>query len=208
VTRRVLRAAGLALALAWPAAAAAVPGAAPAPVAARELLARLHAAGRAEATVRVRRADPLSGRTVERTGRLALELPRRARIDFADGEALTLRVDGGDWLQPGLRQLVRAGSRGAAGALQWWGALLDPAGAGLEERPAGERAFTLRMRGGGTTVQRLELDARGLPRRLVLTSGDGGRLEYRLAHWRFTRARGARDFALAVPAGFEVVTLP
>ena len=57
-------------------------------------------------------------------------------------------------------------------------------------------------------MQRLELDGRGLPRRLVLTTPDGGRLEYRLARWRFVRARGARDFALRAPAGFEVVTLP
>lgn len=195
----------LLLALAWPAGGSA--GAA-SPVSTRALLAGLRASGRAEAVVRLRRSDPLTGRTVERGGRLALELPRRARLDFDDGETLTLRPDGGDWLQPALRQLVHAGPRGAAGALQWWGALLDPAGAGLEERRSGEHSFTLRVPGGDAAVQRLELDGRGLPRRLVLASADGGRLEYRLARWRFVRARGARNFTLGAPAGFEVVALP
>jgi outer membrane lipoprotein-sorting protein len=189
---------------------AAPPAGAP-PVSARALLAGLRRTGRAEATVRLRRTDALSGRTVERGGRLALELPGRARLDFDDGERLTLRPDGGDWLQPALRQLVRVGPRGAAGALQWWGALLDPAGAGLEERRAGERSFTLRVRGGAAgaaSVQRLELDGRGLPRRLVLQSAEGGSLEYRVSGWRFVRARGAGAFTLAAPAGVEVVTLP
>ena len=103
---------------------------------------------------------------------------------------------------------MRTGPRGAAGALRWWGALLDPGGTGLEERRTGEGVFTLRLRGGSGETPRLELDARGLPRRLVLEGGDGGRVEYRMTRWRFVRARGAGDFALAAPAGFEVVTLP
>jgi hypothetical protein len=203
MTRRTLLLA-LVVALAW-----AAPGrGAPAPASARALLARVRASGRAEASVRLRRVDPLSGRTIERGGRLALELPQRARLDLDDGERLTLRADGGDWLQPALKQLVRAGPRGAAGALRWWGALLDPAGSGLEERRAGERVFSLRMRGGDGTALQLELDAQGLPRRLILDSGDGGRLEYRLTRWRFLRPRGAADFVLDAPAGFEVVALP
>lgn len=216
--RRGVRAALPALALAWAACASAVGGPAVAaeragaPVASGALLARLRAAGRAEALVRVRRADPLSGRTVERAGRLALELPRHARLDFDDGERLTLRPDGGDWLQPALRQLLRAGPRGAGGALRWWGALLDPAGAGLEERRTGERSFALRVRGaaagGPAGVERLELDGRGLPARLVIEGADGGRLEYRMTRWRFGGARGARDFTLAAPAGYDVVALP
>jgi hypothetical protein len=208
--RRRLAVAGLALSLAWPVGGAAKPAgtAVPDPVCVRVLLARLRAAGRAEATIRLRRRDVVSGRTVEQAGRLALEPPRRARLDFAGGERLTLRADGGEWLQPALRQLVRAGPRGAAGALQWWGALLDPVAAGLEERRLDERSFALRLRGSETSAPRIELDAQGLPVRLVLAGADGGSLEYRLRGWRFVRARGEGDFRLAAPPGVEIVNLP
>jgi hypothetical protein len=175
----------------------------------RALLVGLRASGRAEATLQLRQADPLSGRTNVLRGRLALELPRFARLELEDGQRLTLREDGGDWLQPATRQLVRAGARSAAGALVWWGALLDPREAGIQERKVGARGYVLTRRGAGEALaQRIELGADGLPCRLTVETSPGERVEYRLTRWRFVRSRGAADFALKAPAGFEVVELP
>jgi hypothetical protein len=175
----------------------------------RALLAGLRSSGRAEATLRLSRLDPLSGRANEVRGRLILELPRFARLELDDGQRLTLREDGGDWLQPATRQLVRAGSRSAAGALVWWGALLDPQATGVEERQAGTRLYVLTRPGVGEALaQRIELGADGLPRRLTVEVSPGERIEYRLLRWRFLRPRGPADFVLRAPAGFEVVELP
>jgi hypothetical protein len=199
---------GLALcALALLASAAAV--SADAPVATRALLARLKVTGRAEATLRLRRQDLLSGRTVTLGGRLALEPPGLARLDLEDGQRLTLRRDGGDWLQPATRQLVRAGARAAAGALQWWTALLDPGAAGLEERKLGPDRYALtRGAGADTLTQVVELGADRLPRRLWVDPGYGGRVEYQVLRWRFTRPRGRAAFVLEPPPGFETVEMP
>ena len=186
------------------------PAAAAAPLGStRALLAGLRAAGRAEATLRLSRQDPLSGRLVVLRGRLFLELPRLARLDLGDGERLTLREDGGDWLQPATRQLVRAGARSAAGALVWWGALLDPESAGVRERKVGTRRYLL-VHPGASEAQspRIELGADGLPLRLAVETSPGERVEYRLTRWRFVPSRGRADFVLEAPAGFEVVEMP
>ena len=175
----------------------------------RALIAGLRSSGRAEATLQLSRLDPLSGRTNVVRGRLVLELPRFARLELEDGQRLTLREDGGDWLQPATRQLVRAGSRSAAGALVWWGALLAPQATGVQERKVGARQYVLTRPGAGETlVQRIELGADGLPRGLTVETSPGERVEYRLTRWRFVRSRGLADFVLEAPAGFEVVELP
>jgi len=177
--------------------------------ASRALLSGLRSSGRAEAALQLRRVDPLSGRTRVARGRLVLELPRLARLEFDDGQRLTLRADGGDWLQPVTRQLVRAGPRSAAGALVWWAALLDPQATGVQERRLGARRYVLTLPGAGAeSVQQVELGADRLPRRLWMETGPGERVEYRLAGWRFLRARGPADFVLQAPAGYEVVELP
>jgi hypothetical protein len=177
--------------------------------AARVLLARLRASGRAEVDVRLTRRDPLGGRASTVRGRLVLELPRFAGLTLAGGERLTLRADGGDWLQPAQRQLVRAGPRAAAGALVWWGLLLDPAGGGIRAERSGPRAYRLVPAGTpDAPAQILELGGDGLPRRFLLVSGPGEGIEYRLTGWRFTRARGRADFVLDAPAGYEVVDMP
>jgi len=212
VRRRTRHAGALALALALLAAGApAAPGAGPPPglASARALLARLRAAGRAEAQVRLTRHDPLSGRDVVVRGTLALERPGLARLDLADGQRLTLRGDGGDMLQPAAKQLVRAGPRSAAGLLSWWGALLDPEGRGFRERRVGPRAYELTREGASEEeAQRLTLGADGLPATLVAALGPDERVEYRLARWRFARARGRAGFVLQAPPGYEVVELP
>jgi len=175
----------------------------------RALIAGLRLSGRAEATLQLSRLDPLSGRTNVVRGRLILELPRLARLELEDGQRLTLREDGGDWLQPATRQLVRAGVRSAAGALVWWGALLDLQATGVQERKVGTRQYVLTEPGAGEALtQRIELGADGLPRRLTVEMSPGERVEYRLTRWRFLRSRGPADFVLKAPAGFEVVELP
>lgn len=175
----------------------------------RALLAGLRSSGRAEATLRLGRLDPLSGRTSVVRGRLILELPRLARLELDDGQRLTLREDGGDWLQPAMRQLLRGGARWAAGALVWWGALLDPQATGVQEREVGTRQYALTQPGAGEALeQRIELGEDGLPRRLTVEVSPGERVEYRLTRWRFVRSRGPADFVLRAPAGFEVVEMP
>ena len=175
----------------------------------RALLAGLRSAGRAEAGLRLTRVDPLTGRARAVRGRLVLELPGLARLELEDGERLTLREDGGDWLQPATRQLVRAGRRSAAGALMWWGVLLDPQGSGAVERRSGARAYTLTSgEAGEVSTQRIELGTDGLPRRLTVEVSPGERIEYSLSRWRFLRSRGRADFVLEAPAGFEVVEMP
>ncbi len=145
----------------------------------RGLLARLKAAGRAEARVTTTVQDPIAGHAQTTTGRLALELPRHARLDFAGGESLTLRDDGGDWLQPRARQLVRSGPRSAEAVMRW-----------------------------SALLQRVWLGKDGLPARLELATAAGETSSVRLGGWRFTRARGRRAFVLSAPEGFEVVELP
>lgn len=186
------------------------PDSPPAPlVSTRVLLAKLRGAGRAEASVRLERRDPLSGRTTVLRGRLVLELPHFARLDLGDGQGLTLREDGGDWLQPATRQLIRAGARSAAGPLVWWGALLDPGGGGLHERKTGPREYVLLLPGAGEAMaQRMELGTEGLPRRLLVVPSPEDSVEYRIVRWRFAPARGRSDFVLQTPPGFEVVELP
>jgi outer membrane lipoprotein-sorting protein len=183
----------------------------------RALLARLRATGRGEAAITGRgeaaivlhRTDPETRVSRSTRGRLVLELPGRARLEFpSTGEVLTLREDGGDWLQPGPKQLLRAGPRSAGAAMQWWAALLD-SGATFRETPLGGRGFTLTPVGGDSTdAQRVWLAAGGLPARLEITTAAGEIQRFDLSAWRFTRPRGRRAFVLEAPPGFETVELP
>ncbi len=170
---------------------------------------RLAASGRAEVTLRITQSDPLAGgsRTVHAT--LALEAPDRARLEVpATGEKVTLRADGGEWLQPRGRQLLRLRPEHGALAMRWWRALLDPEAAWRERRLADGRVrVTLAAEHGAAADSAdLWLDAHGLPARLELASGPAG--SYRLNGWRFLRSRGVAAFRLAVPAGWEAVELP
>lgn len=184
--------------------------AAPAPGGARGTLQkRLAESGRAEVTLRITQNDPLAGglRTVHAT--LALEAPDRARLEVpATGEKVTLRADGGEWLQPRGRQLLRLRAEHGALAMRWWRALLDPRAAWRERTLADGRVRVSLAAEAGAAADSADLwlDARGLPARLELAGGPGG--SYRLNGWRFLRARGVAAFKLATPAGYEVVELP
>lgn len=190
---------------------AAVP--APAPGGGLESSARLArelgASRRAEAVLRYTLPSPAGGpgRTV--TGALALEAPDRVRLDVkGSGEALVARGDGGEWLQPSTKQLLRFGAGAASPALRWWRVLLGDA-AGVRERRAGPGRYRLAQGDGvgfadSATVV---LDARGLPARIEV-AGPGGTMVYRLSGWRFRAAKGAAAFRLAAPAGYETVDVP
>ncbi|MBI5708901.1 MAG: hypothetical protein HZC42_01130 [Candidatus Eisenbacteria bacterium] len=175
----------------------------------RVLLDRLRASGRAEAAVRTIRPDPLGAGTRVVTGRLALEPPHFARLDLSSGEQLTLRADGGDWLQPAARQLVRAGARSAGVALAWWGVLLESGSGRFRERAAGPRSFVLTPADSDAAgPPRVTLGAGGLPERIEVEDAAGERVTWRLAAWRFRRPRGRAAFLLQAPPGYDVVELP
>jgi hypothetical protein len=169
----------------------------------------LRRAGRGEATLRYE-LPGVGGapRAVHAT--LALELPDRARIDVAStGEHIVVRADGGEWLQPATRQLVRFPARQAALALMWWRVLLGSEPSARERRlGAGHYEVSLPTSGGQPADSaEVVLDGRGLPARLTLGGGESA-VVYRLGAWHFGRARGAQGFRLSAPAGYESVDLP
>ena len=176
--------------------------------ASRGLVRSLAARGRAEATLRyaVASSPGAAPRSVHAT--LALEPPDRARLDVpGTGEKITLRGDGGEWLQPSMKQVVKLRPRHAVAALQWWRVLLGD-GAGVRERRLAQGGYRLVTTAGHADSADVWLDTRGLPARLELPDGTGGRAVYRLSGWRFARARGEPAFHLATPAGFVPVDMP
>ena len=168
----------------------------------RRLAAELKRAGRAEVTLSWDAGD---GR---RFGSLALEPPSLARLEVGTtGEKVTLRADGGEWLQPALHQLVRLSPEHSGAAMRWWRLLAG--GEPARERRLGRGCYRLVV-GAGAEADSADvwLDARGLPARLVLGSGLAGQQEYGLRGWRFARARGVPSFRISPPPGVEVVELP
>jgi len=176
--------------------------------AARGFTKALARTGRAEATLRyaLPAMPGAKPRVVE--GRLALEPPDLVRLDVpATGERLVARGNGGEWLQPATKQLLRFGPRQVAPALRWWRALLGDSSL-VRERRLGDSAFGLAMRQGAGVADTATvwLDSRGLPARLEVGSGEDA-VTYRLGGWRFTRPKGTRGFRLTAPPGFETVEL-
>jgi hypothetical protein len=169
----------------------------------------LRAAGRAECGFTRVATDAFSGRPLRTRGRLTLETPDRSRLEFpTTGERITLRGDGGEWLQPKLRQMIVFGPGRAATARRWWQLLIDGAAPGIEVTPRGGRTLSLRTTGGaGPDSARLELDAAGLPVRLVVPDGDAV-IEYRFTGWSFRAGRGVAEFRQRAPSQFERVELP
>lgn len=176
----------------------------------RVLSARLRRSGRAEATLVWQAPGIALGGSTTQRGALALEPPALARLDVAGaGERITLRADGGEWLQPALHQLVLLKPRHSVAAMRWWRTLAGSGGA--LERRLGAGHFRLTVSATPTAAADsadVWLDARGLPARLELDDGRAGRVVYRLSGWRFTRARGVAGFRLAAPPGVETVELP
>jgi hypothetical protein len=188
------------------AASAALPPAAPAHRL-DPFLARLRSHGRAEVRLERRSLDAPAGEAPVR-GRAVLEPPDRARLEFdATHECVTLRSDGGEWLQPQLKQLVRLGPGQSRGALEWWNLLLGH-GNWEERELEGRRILIVR----GAEAEAADsawvtLDTRGLPTLVEVHVAGGNREQCRLDHWSFGAARGRSEFVLAPPHGFEVVEL-
>ena len=174
----------------------------------RELSRRLARSGSGEARFERVTADALSGRDVRVRGRIVLEPPDRVLLRFeSTGERLSLRGDGGEWLQPSLRQMIVLTAAQAGAARAWWAVLAGAAPEGITIRPDGAHRFVLRSGEAAGTTARLTLDRAGLPASLDLDE-DGSRSAYRFSAWTFAAARGRSAFVQKAPSGFEVVRLP
>jgi hypothetical protein len=189
---------------------AGVPGAASAAglQASAKLAKELRAAGRAEVTLRYALPGVSGDAPHEVRGTLALEPPDRVRLDVAGtGERLVARSDGGEWLQPSTKQLLRFGSEQVSPAFRWWRVLLGDAGLVRERRVAqGRYVLVMKSDAGAADSATVWLDSRGLPSRLDVGAGDGG--TYRLSGWKFLAPRGAAGFRLSAPQGYETIDLP
>jgi outer membrane lipoprotein-sorting protein len=177
---------------------------------ARALAAGLKRTGRAEVTLSWDAAGRVGRPPQRMRGALAVEPPDRARLDVAGtGERITLREDGGEWLQPSVHQLVLLKPRHSVGAMRWWRLLAG--GTGATERKLGSGHYRLVIPGSATAdadSADVSLGSGGLPERLELDDGAGGHLVYRLSGWKFTPARGAAAFRITAPPGTETVELP
>jgi outer membrane lipoprotein-sorting protein len=178
----------------------------------RALVARLASAGRGEAAVTLTRSDPMGGPAQVERGRLALEPPDRARLDFpGSGERIAMRGDGGEWVQPATRQMVRLNRAQTASVAGLWELFLHGGNDRFTERAAGKRRFVLEaLEPGDGLPERItvRLDTRGLPVALETDDAAGVGVRYAFGVWRFSRASGAPAFVLRPPAGFAVVDLP
>ena len=179
----------------------------------RALAANLARSGRAEATLSWSVAGPPGSAPHALRGRLAVEPPDLARLDVTGtGERITLRADGGEWLQPELKQFVLLTPRHAVAAMRWWRLMAGSTGAaGAGERKLGTGHYRLLVP--ATPAAEADsadvwLDAHGLPARLALADGLGGQSGYRLTGWRFTHAKGGAAFRLTAPPGVETVEMP
>jgi len=164
----------------------------------------------AEARVAFELPDPLGGTPRPTSGRVRVEPPDRVRLDFTSGERVALRGDGGEWLQPASRQLLRISAERAETALQWWRVLLPESRARFREDSVGVRRYALTPLGDDSEATRIvvQLDRRGFPARLEVSGLGDGVVTYRLSNWSFGPARGASAYRLSAPPGFETVDLP
>jgi len=178
---------------------------------ARVLRAKLAASGRAEVNVVHTLADDMGG-SPPRHARLALEPPDRVRLEFADdGECLTMRGDGGEWLQPSAHQLLLLPAGQIEVGARLWNVLLAGSGPWKETREAKGR-YAIVPETGPTddpapfTKLTIVLGSDGLPLRLTAINGNQ-QLELRFSGWRFTNPRGQSAFRLVAPAGVTTVPL-
>jgi hypothetical protein len=182
----------------------------------RALASGLARTGRAEATLSWSVIGPPGSPARAMRGTLAVEPPDLARLDVSGtGERVTLRADGGEWLQPELKQFLRLTPRHSVAAMRWWrllaGSTVATGATGYTERklsPGHYRLLVPATPAADADSADVWLDAGGLPSRLTLADGMGGESGYRLSGWRFTRAKGIAAFRLAAPPGVETVEMP
>lgn len=196
-----------ALAFAW---AGPVSGAAKPLTSVSTLMKRLQASGRGE--VSMTQTVVSAGETLRaERGRLSLEPPDRMRIDFqTSGERVTMRADGGEWVQPSLRQLLILRPEQAQAVVTTWRAFLDGGGEIYRERARGSGRYRLTPlvagEGSADSID-VELGESGLPRRLELWIGDQ-RWWLTLSSWAFAKAKGPSAFTLRAPAGYSIFEWP
>jgi outer membrane lipoprotein-sorting protein len=175
----------------------------------RTLAQRISATGRGEARVTLTRDDVMGGGPVVLHGTLALEPPDRVRIDFSDtGERIVVRGDGGEWLQPHLRQMIRLRAEQAGVASWLWDLFLHGGRGRFSERDAGRGRYVLGLRGGEDALPEtlmVTVDAAGMPASLDVRDPTLGRSIYRFTGWKFTRARGRTAFVIQPPRGYTVI---
>jgi len=180
------------------------------PAATRRLAARLVASGRAEA--RLIQTVLAAGETLRADrGRLTLETPDRLRLDFTrSGERLTVRGDGGEWLQPAARQLLVLRAEQALAAVGLWQILLDGREEAFTERALGGGRYRLVARNRDPSLPDsivVKLGPDRLPRRIDAWVGDQ-RFVLALLGWGFSRPKGRAAFVLRAPPGYAVLEAP
>jgi outer membrane lipoprotein-sorting protein len=174
-----------------------------------KLRTQMSAKGRAEVQLERRETDPLTGKLRTAKGQLALEPPAFARIDFApSGEQVAVREDGGEWIQPGLEQMIRIPGERLAGVLRWWRLFAGADADRFHARKTGERHYVVWPKESPADSARIRLGKSGLPYELEIDEGLASATVYRLSGWKFVAARGRPAFVLTAPEGYEVVDLP
>jgi len=206
IRRAVRGASALIVVLALAAAKSPAPASSPAPQASRALATKLQAGQGAETSFRERLEDPIGG-THERSGRLRIESPALVRLDYGDsGEAITLRPDGGEWLQPGLGQMLKFGASGQEVA-RVWRLLLGTSSEGMTERRRTARGWTIVPSDSDLADSAwVDLDAAGMPARLTVFTGEAStNIEYRFTGWKFGPPKGKTAFTIKPPKGIHVI---
>ena len=180
------------------------------PAATRTLADRLTRVGRGEA--RITQTVTAVGETLRTDrGRLTLEPPDRLRLDFSgSGERVTMRGDGGEWLQPATRQLLILKPDQSQAVVGMWRAFLSAGSEEFIETTLGPRRYRLTPRDAeagwpDSVVVRLGPDR--LPTRIEAWTGEQ-RWLLALSGWSFGRARGPEAFRLRAPSGYTVFEWP
>jgi hypothetical protein len=174
----------------------------------RALAAQLKPGRAGEAVVSYRTTD-LAGAARTVRGRLRVEPPDRVRVDFTTtGESIALRGDGGEWLQPASKQLIRIPAARAAEAMQWWRVVMPWRAAEFREEAMADGRYRLEPAHGEASPIAMRLDARGFPSEIVVEGMSDTPTMYHLSGWKFGPARGAAAYRLRAPAGYETVELP
>jgi hypothetical protein len=174
------------------------------------LVKKLQTSGRGEATLT--QTVVASGETLRADrGRLSLEPPDRMRIDFkTSGEQVTMRADGGEWMQPSLRQLLVLRPEQAQAVVATWRAFLDGGAATYREISRGPRRYRLvplsESEGSADSID-VELGSDQLPRRLQMWVGEQ-HWWLTLGSWTFAKPKGSTAFTLRAPAGYSVFEWP
>jgi outer membrane lipoprotein-sorting protein len=174
----------------------------------RVLAQKITASGRGEVRVTLTREDPMGGSQVVH-GTAAFEPPDRVRLEFAEtGERITVRADGGEWLQPRMHQMVRLAPEQASAASSLWELFLHGGRGRFDEREVAGGRYQLTFRGEDHAIPEhvtLTLDAGGLPRSLETRDETQGHSVYAFSGWKFSRAKGPSAFEIKAPRGYTVM---